>query len=62
MTTKKKIGAPCKDCICLPVCKSETSLLVLLHKCSLLREVYNYHESYIGDNTIYWNLTEDYGI
>ena len=47
--TKKKVGVPCKDCLCLPSCKGEQSLLILLRKCSLLREAYNYNDSHIGD-------------
>jgi hypothetical protein len=44
-----KNNSPCKDCICLASCKGVTSLLVLLHKCSLLRDAYNYNDKNIGD-------------
>jgi len=44
-----KNDSPCKDCICFASCVSEDSLLVLLHKCSLLRDVYNYNDGNIGD-------------
>ena len=33
---------PCNNCICLPVCKTITSLVILVNRCSLLREWYGY--------------------
>ncbi len=40
--------SPCKDCVCFPVCVAESSLHVLLKKCSYLRRYYfdKYNTSY----------------
>jgi len=51
VTSVRKVDdSPCKNCICLPRCKAENSLLILLRKCSILRGVYGYDDDNgIGD-------------
>ena len=40
----KEKEVPCKNCICLPVCKGQNNFLILYRKCSLLRKFYSHED------------------